>query len=359
MDTVRNGQQANGSGYFGEWVFDEHGLPAYDYTCNQLVDERAKTLTNPRLRDPREHFHQVGNDRLVAIASNFGYVQVRQDEGGPKILNDYDPENCQYSGGFGYLTDGNETLCTLYNGEPGFRRIFGVGYFRKAISSRKYYVDQVIFAPFGDDPLVISQITVENKSDSRADLRWLEYWGHQLYHLSFRHTIYAALKRDLGYVVQFRRLFSKRFRQEIEPVGERGILIKSHFKGFSFSDRVKWLCLKLLAATLARRQLGGTIKPRAKEIRFEDLNPPPVFLVSLDGPAQALFTNAKQFFGKGGALDPDGLEHEMMPRSTGRRKQRHDPGEKVRPESARKAHSVLRLWLSAEGFRFRLFDQKI
>jgi hypothetical protein len=48
----------------------------------------------------------VGNDRLVAVASNYGYVQVRQDEGGPKFLNDYDPQKSKYAGGFGYLTDG-------------------------------------------------------------------------------------------------------------------------------------------------------------------------------------------------------------------------------------------------------------
>jgi hypothetical protein len=307
-----------GSGYFGKWVFDENGLPAYSYTCNQLADERAKTFTNPKLRNPVEHFHQVGNDRVVAIASNFGYVQVRQDEGAPKLLNDYDPENFQYAGGIGYLVDGNEILCTFYGGDPEFKRTFGVGYFRKSVSSKKYDVDQVIFAPFGDDPLVISQVTVVNKSDVRANLRWVEYWGYQPYHLSFRYTIYAAMKKDLGHVVSLRRAFSKRFEQNVRPVEDRGIVIKSRFKGFGLSDKIKWFGLKLLAATLAKKQLGGPIKFRSKEIRLEDLNPPPVFLVSLDGPVQGLLTDARLFFGRGGVSRPEALVRETVPKDAGR-----------------------------------------
>ena len=44
---------------------------------------------------------------MVAVASNFGYVQVRQDEGSPKFLNDHAPELNRYGAGIGYLTDGS------------------------------------------------------------------------------------------------------------------------------------------------------------------------------------------------------------------------------------------------------------
>jgi len=33
---------------------------------------------------------QCGNDRLILLASNYGHVQVRADESGPKLLNDFD-----------------------------------------------------------------------------------------------------------------------------------------------------------------------------------------------------------------------------------------------------------------------------
>ncbi|HTB10519.1 MAG TPA: hypothetical protein VK752_03060, partial [Bryobacteraceae bacterium] len=103
---VSNSKKAYGSGYFGEWVQDEFALPAFHYTCDQLKDPKAVTEVNPGVLAPTEHIHQVGNDRIVAIASNYGHVRVRQDEGAPKFLNDYAPERGLFGGGFGYLTDG-------------------------------------------------------------------------------------------------------------------------------------------------------------------------------------------------------------------------------------------------------------
>src|SRR6202034_4640018 len=69
------------SGYFGEWIQDEFGLPAFHYTCDQTKDPKAVTEVNPGILSATEHIHQVGNDRIVAIASNYGHVRVRQDEG--------------------------------------------------------------------------------------------------------------------------------------------------------------------------------------------------------------------------------------------------------------------------------------
>src|SRR5580693_4179665 len=75
-----------GSGHFGEWVEDEFRLPAYRYTCDQTRDPKAVTKATPGILAPAEHIHQVGNDRIIAIASNEGHVRVRQDEGAPKFL---------------------------------------------------------------------------------------------------------------------------------------------------------------------------------------------------------------------------------------------------------------------------------
>src|SRR5262249_37831878 len=92
-----------GSGYFGEWLEDEFSLPAFRYTCDQINDPKAKTEVNPGILLPTEHIHQVGNDRIIGIASNCGTVRVRQDEGAPKFLNDFAPDRGQFAGGFGYL----------------------------------------------------------------------------------------------------------------------------------------------------------------------------------------------------------------------------------------------------------------
>ena len=66
-----------------------------------------------------------------------------------------------------------------------FERAFGVGYFRKKVSGQGYGVDQIIFAPFGDDPVLMSEITLTNSGSSARDLRWIECWGCQMYQFSF------------------------------------------------------------------------------------------------------------------------------------------------------------------------------
>jgi hypothetical protein len=96
--------KAYGSGHFGEWITDQFGLPAYRYTCDQTSDPTARTPVHKEWRSATDHTHQVGNDRLVAAVSNYGYLQVRQDEGSPKFLNDYSPERGYYGAGIGFLT---------------------------------------------------------------------------------------------------------------------------------------------------------------------------------------------------------------------------------------------------------------
>src|SRR5256885_7301870 len=111
------GKKPYGSGYFGEWIEDEFGLPAFRYTCDQVNDPKAKTEVNPGILSSTEHIHQIGNDRIVAIASNYGHVRVRQDEGAPKFLNDYVPEQGQFAGGFSYLTDWKIFFSHLFSGQ--------------------------------------------------------------------------------------------------------------------------------------------------------------------------------------------------------------------------------------------------
>ena len=89
-----------GSGYFGKWIEDEFGLPAFHYTCDQSTDPKAVTQMNPGVLTSTEHIFQIGNDRLVALASNYGHLRVRQDEGAPKFLNDYAPDHAPQSAAF-------------------------------------------------------------------------------------------------------------------------------------------------------------------------------------------------------------------------------------------------------------------
>jgi len=73
-----------------------------------------------------------------------------------------------------------------------------VGYLRKKVADDHYSADQVIFAPFGDDPLLISQVTIANHGRASAEIRWVEYWGCQVYQFSYRSHMQASIQGDGG-----------------------------------------------------------------------------------------------------------------------------------------------------------------
>ncbi len=306
LQSSRQGTKPYGSGSFGKWVTDEFGLPAFRYDCDQISDPKAVSPTNPGLRSPTDHIHQVGNDRLVAVVSNYGYVQVRQDEGSPKFLNDYAPEIGQYGGGIGYLSDGDSVLSTYYPGKARtFERLFGVGYFRKKVANNEYAVDQVIFAPFGDDPLLISQVTITSLRNSPADLRWVEYWGCQIYQFSFRSYMQAVLQSAELKVVELRRQFGSRFAHHFRPVGENaGLLESKHFLGRTAEEDEAWSKVQAALRANPNTLFGPPVEDPGNGASMEDLSPPSTFLVSLDSSANELSSNGKAFFGDGGALHP-------------------------------------------------------
>ena len=298
-----------GSGHFGTWITDDFDLPAFRYTSNQTTDPRAVTPVQPGVLAPTEHIHQVGNDRITAIASNYGHVRVRQDEGCPKFLNDLDPTTSQFGGGLGYLTDGEETLTTYYDGStPNFERIFGIGYYRKRVRDANYSVDQVISAPFGDDPVLISQATITNHRDVPATVRWVEYWGCQPYQFSFRAFIEAMDGNHTQ--AEWRRDVGRRFTHHVSLVEKRGLLESKHFEGRSPEEEAAWQRAK----GILRAMPYGFISP-VEDLKpgteFESLDLPQTFLISLDAPATGFSSDAASFFGAGGPANPTGLKQTL------------------------------------------------
>jgi len=300
-----------GSGHFGRWMEDDSGLPAYLYTMDQTTDRRAVTdVEAGGVLGPSEHVHQVGNDRIIALASNYGHVRVRQDEGCPKFLNDVDPEMSQYGGGLGYLTDGQETLSTYYDGvRQDFERVFGIGYFRKKVTGQSYTVDQLIAAPFGDDPVLVSQVTITNRRDTPADVRWIEYWGCQTYQFSFRAAIDAMGGK--GTATHWRRELGRRFGHSVTAIGERkGLLEAKRFLGRSAEEEAAW---KRGTAGLRASRYGfyTAVQEPWPGTEFESLDLPRTFLVSLDGTADGVSCDGAGFFGKGGPANPSGLAERL------------------------------------------------
>lgn len=302
MPAVETGK-VFGSGHFGDWITDRFGLPAYRYTCDQRTDPHAKTITHPNNLGATDHLHLVGNDRVVGVASNFGYVQVRQDEGSPKYLNDYWPEENRYAGGLGYLTDGNEVVGTYYPGSgAGFERILGEGYFQKVVKSSRYTVDQTVFAPYGDDPVLISLVQITNHGKQPVDARWVEYWGASNYQFSMRAGLEAMALKAGTLTAEYRRKLAKRFEHSFEvAAGGRGLLEKQRFLGRTPEDEAIWA--KVKAAQKLPDLAPGT--------SMEDLTPPHTFLVSLDGPISGYATDGSAFFGSGGGVSPSGLKKRL------------------------------------------------
>ncbi|MGA9799283.1 MAG: hypothetical protein WBQ68_09755 [Terriglobales bacterium] len=300
--------KAYGSGYFGEWITDQFGLPAYRYTCDQVSDPKALTPVHKFWRAPADHTHQVGNDRLVAAVSNYGYVQVRQDEGSPKFLNDYSPAHGYYGAGIGFLTDGNEVLSTYYPGNgTSFDRVLGEGYFRKIVKSNRYEVDQVIFAPFGDDPVLLSMATITNHGVDASDLRWIEYWGTHNYQFSYRSFMQATVRTGVN-AADLRRQFGARFAHWFQSMPKNAGLIETQkFLGRSPDDNQAWEELQAYLRKNPTGFLGGPTPDAAPGAALEDLDPPATFLASLDGPVDGYSTDASTFFGSGGIDHPSGL----------------------------------------------------
>jgi hypothetical protein len=302
--------KAYGSGHFGDWIEDEFGLPAFHYTCDQIHDPTAVTQVNPGHLSSTEHIHQVGNDRIIGIASNYGHVRVRQDEGAPKFLNDFAPDRGQFAGGFGYLTDGKAVVSTYYPGNAKtFDRIFGIGYFRKKVSGEDYAINQVIFAPFGDDPVLVSQVTIANRGKSEANLRWIEYWGCQQYQFSFRGFMQGFAGKSMH---DLRRDFAARFEHHFKKLDDgSGLLERKEFLG---RDPAEERAFQGMIAYLEKNPdsfMTAPDKRAPKDADFDDLNPPPTFLVSLDAPADGMTANGKGFFGAGGVNNPSGLVHPL------------------------------------------------
>jgi hypothetical protein len=167
---------AYGSGDFGRWTVDRWGLPGYDYTLNELASPFA---AQPELSGSRDAWSQIGNDHIVADAFNHGYVQLWSQDRLYQWTNYYDASQRHYAGGFGYLNVGGRVISTLYDDRPAgavTRRLFGVGYYAKSLRVPGIAERDVVYAPFGDDSLLLHDVTITNSSRTTSSGSYFEYW---------------------------------------------------------------------------------------------------------------------------------------------------------------------------------------
>jgi hypothetical protein len=195
---------AYGSGSFGRWGVDGFGLPAYDYTIDPATAPQAHQT---ELNGSTDAWHQLGNDYLVADAHNDGYVQLWSQARAYQWINRYEQSAGHYAGGYGYLRLGDRTISTLYADRPAEARTdreFGSGYLRRLTASKPVAIDEKVYAPFGDAPLLLHDVTIRNTSHRRVRADWVEYWDVNPYdqyrktHLGLASPRYSKRGRTLS-----------------------------------------------------------------------------------------------------------------------------------------------------------------
>jgi hypothetical protein len=108
-----------------------------------------------------------------------------------------------------------------------------------------------------------------------------------------------------------RRDFSVRFQHRFEKVGGAGLIESKRFLGRSEAEEHQFQALVAFLKKNPNPFLAPPEKDVPAQAAFDDLNPPPTFLVSLDAPADGFASNGKAFFGSGGVEHPAGLDHAL------------------------------------------------
>ncbi|MHA1756180.1 MAG: hypothetical protein ACTSVV_05370, partial [Promethearchaeota archaeon] len=273
-----------GSGNLGEWITDEFGLPAYKYTCNQLEDPNAKTPTTYGYST--DHFHQIGNERITATAHNGGYVQVLDGTRGFQWLTYRNKKKNKLGGGICFFKINNETkfYSDLYCKETlerisGFERIFGIGYFLKKLNLNNIKLEHYIIAPFSDDPVFISQIIIENRTDKQIKIELIELWDIYLYYLT-KSLIVTSNNRKLFGKTRLLNLTGKLIKslQKIVKMDTDGSREK-FAKKFKFNAEIN----ENLKTIIVKPTYKGKISVKRDEPVKYNYYPKSIFLSVLEG----------------------------------------------------------------------------
>ena len=330
------GDAADG-GAFGAWVFpDVFGGVAFNYTMDQTADPRAvNDDVNPYFRSTTEHNFVVANSRLTAHASNFGFLQVRRDERTAEWLSEAAAAcdggaSPQWGLGWGYLLDteaNRSALSTFYEGAGGAlqERLFGMGYASKAAAEPAggggLRARQTVVAPFGDDPVLVSTVTVTNTGSSPRSIAWVESAGGALRNMD-RLSSVAGLAGRASVFSDPRAFAEAHYASTFVPVSVAGAAAGlAQVRAWAPLNASEQALLAALTAEIAQRTADDAFDGPPMELpppgsAMWDEQPPTSYVLDISppsrarrqGPAAAAFgTDCAAFFGAGGRAAPDGL----------------------------------------------------
>jgi hypothetical protein len=354
---------SEGSGAFGRWMLDEENLPCYSYEMDQHRDVRAYYV-NTEGQDRREHWHQIGNNCVTALASNEGTVQVYlANRGGiflnranttasdkpttwtgyvnavfrlllrwygqlraqwirlrtrkaivPRVAATLDTttaatvmalpkqtrtsayqDDFAFAGGYGYLSDGEDSWASAYRYAPAgakTQRIFGVGYFKTAMTYKDIHQTRRVYAPLQDVPgvpkddgILLAEVEVENLRQIPVDLQYYEYWDVNIQQMQIE-WIRTGLAAP----------FSDNKRFEINLQFDPSMISESDPQALRFHQEFR---------------SGGVLD--GVDRREIDITPFDVFLANLNPTAAGCYVNKVEFFGKGRGLNPDAIRSNLPP----------------------------------------------
>lgn len=282
-DPRRFASCSTGSAIFGTWTTDQDGLPAYDVHLDQHRDARAR-WEDSEGRDRRDHWASFGNARVTALASNEGFIEVTMQDRGITYLDKVDEEARAYGGGFSFVDDGEATWTTAYAHRPrGARttRRFGMGYAETSMLHRDVLVGHRTYAPAGDLPYVLDDVTIENHGAAPKTLRHYEYWDVR------RRPI------EIAWVVSGKPLTTIPPRVREQRDGRNAL----------FDERVSWDAGARILG-MRRTHAAGTVAPPREEPSAIDHYPGDPFLAVVEGEASDVYTDDARFFGDGDIGEP-------------------------------------------------------
>ncbi|MCA9590568.1 MAG: hypothetical protein KC657_34940 [Myxococcales bacterium] len=288
---------STGSGSFGRWTTDGFGMPAYDYGLDQHADARA-AWTDSRGDERRDHWFAFGNARVNAIASNDGTVEVTTQDRGVTYLNKVDESTRAYGGGFSWLDDGERAWATAYKWRPRGARVtrrFGIAYAETVMEHAGVRTTRRTFAPDGDAPYVIDEVTIDNLRQTRASLRHYEYWD------------VARRPIEINWLVSGKAFKSAPRDAEARRDGRNAL----------FDERPTFDATAQVLG-LRRTHAAGVTPPPREAPDAVDHYPGDPFLAALSGGApSATYTDKDAFFGEGDAALPRAVAERRSSDATG------------------------------------------
>lgn len=249
---------------------------------------QPKAAENPRNTLPLQRLQELQEDVNDPLLKSYTLLSGQDEplikaasEPVKPLGRDKNVTAYAYAGGFGYIDDGEQVWATAFRYRPSgaeVKRRFGMGYMETEVKHRNISAKRRVYAPHGDYPFLLADVTLENTGSKAVTLRHYEYWDVNVQQLRLewlRGSPFGAAN-DVE-----RRGIGKRFQNSINYRAEE--------------------------ATLEFRQDPPPDAPPPDQPSPIDWYPAPVFLADLDGETQGHYINKARFFGAGGAIQPDAV----------------------------------------------------